>query len=153
MVRQRGINDCMVAAFATVCGLTYEVTAAAFGYPCEPQSAAPIPVFKGIHAVEIALPLFKLGFSSTLVATAEGSPTSGLSLPSSSQVKEALPGRPAVLFIADPLLQSAVFHALAWDGERAADCRSGETVNLESLALSGAVFIDRQVSASPGGKR
>lgn len=148
MVRQRGLNDCMIAAFATACGLTYEATASAFGYPCAPQSAAPIPVFKGIDALEVIFPLSELGFAVTLVITAEGLTNPGLSLPSSNRLKQALRGCKAVLCVPDPILMvRSIQHALAWDGEHASDCRSGEVVNLENLALSGAMFIDRRISA------
>lgn len=141
MVRQRGINDCMIAAFATVCGLTYEAMASAFGYPCAPDQAAPISPLRGLHPLETTFPLSKLGFSATLVVTTAGSDP-GIRLPSGGQVKEALPGRKAVLLAPDPIL-FPVQHALAWDGNHATDCRSGETVPLKGLALHGAMFIDR----------
>jgi hypothetical protein len=125
--RTNGVGDCMIAAIATVTESSYETIAQAFGFLCDPATGLPaMPPGRGIAADELAVPLLRLGFASTVImaATVQSyfpgvAVNSTVGLVSEAELRQMLIGRHAIVLIPS----HDRFHALAWKDGVLIDCR------------------------------
>ena len=131
-VPQRGQGDCVIAATATAVGQSYELIAAALGFPCSPATGLPtLPASRGISIHELASPLLGLGFMTTVVIAREApiAMAGGYNLPTSDNLKSILrrSSDPAVLLMHD----GEQHHAVAWKGGQVIDCRADDPYHLK----------------------
>ncbi|NTG71700.1 hypothetical protein G6M02_00010 [Agrobacterium rhizogenes] len=139
--RDGAFGDCAIACFATVLGRTYEQIAAAFGFPCAPETGLPsLPDGRGIHFFEIGAPLLRMGHESTLMLTSDFPGFGKARLPSQHELKQMLHGKRAVLLTTRPTGEE---HALAWKDDRVIDCREDDPfkLSLDDIHLLGAALI------------
>ncbi|MBN9075021.1 MAG: hypothetical protein BGN87_11545 [Rhizobiales bacterium 65-79] len=138
--RTSGVGDCMIAALATAAGISYEESAAALGFPCDPETGLPdLPQGRGVNINEATLPLLKMGLPFATTMTKESDPESPAMLPSSDELKAILPGRNAVLII----FENEEGHALAWKDGRVVDAAATDPFHrrLNDLTLMGAIIF------------
>jgi hypothetical protein len=144
--RQRGTNDCMIAAYATATGLTYDGMAAGFGIAIDPYTGLPdaASVGQGIRTIDIIYPLLKLGWVAAPVFTAEHPKIGNEYLkapPTSDEVKaRLLPGRKAIISYHD---EDAIGgnHSIAWNGQQAIDCSQGVYMDLTDITILEATIL------------
>jgi len=149
IVHQRTDEDCAIAALATAARRSYEEAAQALGCPCNGTTGLPsIVPGRGIHYMELPAALIRIGLAGSIVASNHGvtaaagpSPLYGIS---PEELRDMIAGRPAVLVTLEP--DRGRFHAVAWTGRAAIDCRDG-SVPSEVVPLLCAIIITGQVRA------
>ena len=148
-VPQRGGQDCAIAAIATVIQRPYEEVSAALGIPVDSRSgkADANVLGPGTEMLDFIPPLLRLGWLVTPLVAQEHPHMAGNKrqpkLLTSSQIKDALAGRKAVVgyLDADPAVGE---HSLAWNGKQAIDCSNGEIVDLEGVTIHEAVLLTKE---------
>lgn len=148
IVPQRSGNDCMVAAFATVVGRTYEDAADMLGVRLDPITNAVEPGQHGVPFYKMAPASLKLGLSATTVfcATPHMPETQSGMLEgiSPKELRALIDGRNAVLGV--PAFRDGQFeahHAVAWKDGHLVDCgnRVRPGTSIEDAGVYVAVII------------
>lgn len=132
-VPSRRRDDCMIAALASAQEWTYERTAEALGYPCDPNTGLPnLPLNVGFSMGQVIAPLLSAGTSAAYVLSREHPQMRSaqepivmqarLSAMPSDRIKRLIEGRRAVLLGAwqagAELAPGAKGHFLAWNGSQ-----------------------------------
>jgi hypothetical protein len=140
------VDDCIVAALATVIGRTYAETAAVLGVALDPVTGQPHALKgKGITMLSIGGSLLSIGLTGTFILS-----TAGGGLLDPADMRRHLAGRRAVLAAeALPVGVSADYegprelHALAWTGTRLFDCRGPEVqeLDIDEVVIVGATIV------------
>jgi hypothetical protein len=135
-------KDCVIASLATVVDVTYEQMAEVLGITIDPVSRLPDVGPNGIQVFDVGFPLFRAGWSATLIVTREGwiHAGGGGRGPTSNELKPTLPGRLGTIGYTDPDVQVGD-HELAWTGRVAIDCSDGTEISLENLTILSAILL------------
>lgn len=133
VAQRAGSDDCGIAACATVTGLSYEALVEAVGFSSKGR---------GVSMLELAAPLFSLGFALCPLVPHGAKLASGsmLRLAEADAIKALIRDRDAVLIVEAG--DASGLHAIAYCKGRVIDCGLGEIdLTLDEVPLQAAVLL------------